>query len=74
MVWGRARVGLGDRFTKVSSDPSTIWVVDRLIDQDGMPQHAELIRADDGSGSMIVSTWTLKNNKYFRSASDAQQS
>ncbi len=34
-------IGVGDRFVK-PEDPETVWVVQRLIDLQGLPMHAEL--------------------------------
>jgi hypothetical protein len=51
-------VSVGDRFNKIGDYSRTVYVVDSLVDANGFPPHARLVRGV-GSDRILISTSAL---------------
>ena len=56
---------IGDEFTKLE-DPETVWVVQRLVDLPGLPQHAELKAIQYLNRNIMISVSALMDRKLYR--------
>lgn len=58
-------IGVGDRFVKLE-DPETVWVVQRLIDPQGLPMHAELKALRYLKRKVMISVSALMDRNFYR--------
>ncbi len=61
----KSTIGIGDRFVK-PEDPASVWVVQRLVDLPGLPQHAELKAIRYLNRNIMISVSALMDRKLYR--------
>lgn len=65
----KQQIEAGDRFIKVDSKQPVIWIVEKILETPGLPQHVRLVK-ESGRDSTTVSIETLTNVRFFRAAVD----
>lgn len=66
---GKRKIETGARFVKVGALQPVVWVVEKVLDMPGLPNHVRLLK-DGGRDSMTVSVEALLNPRLFRPAAD----
>ncbi|MGE5505674.1 MAG: hypothetical protein ACM31L_14735 [Actinomycetota bacterium] len=67
-VLKKPSIKVGDRFVKIGTFQTAVWVVLRIFQIPSEPPHARLAREGDERESITVSLPTLGDNHYFKRA------
>jgi hypothetical protein len=67
-VLKKPSIKVGDRFVKIGSFQTAIWVVLRIFQIPSEPPHARLAKEGDERESITVSLPTLGDTHYFKRA------
>jgi hypothetical protein len=68
IVLRKPSIKVGDRFIKIGTFQSAIWVVGQIFQIPSEPLHARLSKEGEARESITISVPTLANPNYFKRA------
>lgn len=60
-------IKIGDGFSAIET-PKTVWIVRRIVDLPGLPQHAKLKAEGNINQEIMLSVSALKDRRLYRRA------